>query len=178
MRHFLVECVNLELNVSAKWLKAPSFGGIFFVNWYYWLKASLSDSEAFFRHLVFGLANTTMEECTEKSSAYISNHAVAVRLAVGGMTCVACARAITEALSKLEGISDISVNQVGKSASAVVTVADLVESITTVIEDIGYECKVISVTPVVTVGASGRGRTVALEFKGMESLSVSNSFAI
>ena len=86
---------------------------------------------------------------------------------------MACARAITDALSKLEGVSDISVNQVGKSASAVVTTADLVESITTVIEDIGYECKVISVTPVVAVGTSRLGRTVSLEFKGMEFLSVS-----
>jgi copper chaperone CopZ len=94
------------------------------------------------------------------------------------MTCVACVRAITDALSKLEGVSDISVNQLGKSASAVVTSADLVESIKTVIEDIGYECKVVSLTPVVAVGTSGRVRTVALEFKGMESLSVSNCFAI
>ena len=109
----------------------------------------------------------------EKSSAYLSSHSIAVRLGVGGMTCVACARAITDALSKLEGVSDISVNQVGKSASAVVTATDLVESITTVIEDIGYECKVISVTPVVAVGTSRLGRTVSLEFKGMEFLSVS-----
>ena len=121
-----------------------------------------------------------MDDCTlaEKSSAYVSSHVIAVRLAVGGMTCVACARAITDALSKLEGVSDISVNQVGKSASAVVTAADLVESITTVIEDIGYECKVISATPVVAVGTSGPERTVALEFKGMESLSVSSCFVI
>ena len=111
-------------------------------------------------------------ESTEKSSAYVSSHGFAVRLAVGGMTCVACARAIIDALSKLEGVSDISVNQVGKSASAVVTATDLVESIATIIEDIGYECKVISVTPVVAVGTSKWKRTVALEFKGMESLSV------
>jgi P-type Cu+ transporter len=112
-------------------------------------------------------------EGTEKNSA-----AYAVRLAVGGMTCVACARAITDALSELEGVSDISVNQVGKSASAVVTAADLVESIATLIEDIGYECKVISVTPAAPEGTSGRRRTVALEFKGMESLSVPSCFVI
>ena len=117
---------------------------------------------------------------TEKNSAYISQarHGIAVRLAVGGMTCVACVRAITDALSEIEGVSDISVNQIGKSASAVVTTADLVEPITTLIEDIGYECKVISVTPVVAVGTSGQRRTVALEFKGMESLSVSSCFVI
>ena len=112
----------------------------------------------------------------EKSSAHVSGPDIAVRLAVGGMTCVACVRAITDALSELEGVSDISVNQVGKSASAVVTAADLVESIVTLIEDIGYECKIISATPIVAVGTSGKGRTVALEFKGMESLSVPNYF--
>ena len=112
----------------------------------------------------------------EKNSAYVSSHGIVVRLAVGGMTCVACARAITDALSQLEGVSDISVNQVGKSASAVVTAADLVESIATLIEDIGYECKVISATPAVPVETSGRRRTVALEFKGMESLSVPSCF--
>ena len=119
-----------------------------------------------------------MGECAEKSSAHVSSHGINVRLAVGGMTCVACSRAITDALSELEGVSDISVNQVGKSASAVVTAADLVESITTVIEDIGYECKVISATPVMAVGTLQPGRTVALEFKGMESLSVSSYFVI
>jgi Cu+-exporting ATPase len=106
----------------------------------------------------------------EKSSAHVSS--AVVRLAVGGMTCVACSRVIIDALSEIEGVSDISVNQVGKSASAVVTTVDLVESIATVIEDIGYECKVISVTPVVALGTSGRIRTVALECKGMEILSV------
>ena len=106
---------------------------------------------------------------SEKSSAYFST----VRLAVGGMTCVGCVRAITGALSELEGVSDISVNQVGKWASAVVTAANLVESsIVTVIEDIGYECKVLSVTSVAVVEPS------ALEFKGMESLSVPSCFVI
>lgn len=111
----------------------------------------------------------------EKNSAYFSKVKSAVRLAVGGMTCVACARAIVDALSELEGVSDISVNQVGKSASAVVAGADLVESIVTLIEDIGYECKVIAVTPIVPVGTTGRvnkRRNVAIEFKNMESLSV------
>ena len=107
----------------------------------------------------------------DKSSAYTLKYSA--RLAVGGMTCVACARAITDAVSELEGVSDISVNQVGKSASAIVTGPDLVQSIATLIEDIGYECKVVSVTPVISVGASGevdKTRTVAIELQGMKSL--------
>lgn len=108
----------------------------------------------------------------EKSLTYVPEAKSTVRLVVGGMTCVACARAIVDAVSELEGVSDISVNQVGKSASAVVTRADLVKSIVNLIEDIGYECKVISVTPIVASGPVDKSRIVAVEFAGMKSLSV------
>jgi len=117
---------------------------------------------------------TTMDESDSAKHSFGNRKGSAyVRLAVGGMTCVACSRAIKDAVSELEGISDILVNQVGKSASAVVTGVDLVKSIVTVIEDIGYECKVIAVTPVVAVGTSeqvDKRRNVTVEFKGMESL--------
>ena len=115
----------------------------------------------------------------EKSSSYVPEAGkITVRLAVGGMTCVACVRSITDALSELEGVSDISVNRVGKSASAIVTGSNLVESIVNVIEDIGFECKVISLIPVVAVGTSKGKRSLAVEFKGMQSLSVPASFAL
>lgn len=97
----------------------------------------------------------------------------AVQLAVGGMTCVACSRTITDALSELEGVSEISVNVLGKSASAVVTGAALVDSMVTLIRDIGYECKFISIMPVKSANASERlekTRTVTLEVKGMHSV--------
>jgi copper chaperone CopZ len=97
----------------------------------------------------------------------------AVQLAVGGMTCVACVRTITDAVSELEGISEISVNQLGKSATAVVARTSLVDSMVTLIEDIGYECQVISIVPIKSANASGpvdRTRTVALEIKGMQSV--------
>ncbi|KDR84367.1 hypothetical protein GALMADRAFT_56340 [Galerina marginata CBS 339.88] len=96
-----------------------------------------------------------------------------VQLAVGGMTCVACVRTITDAVSELEGVSEISVNQLGKSASAVVTRTSLVDSMVTLIEDIGYECQVISVTPISPAGTSrqvGSTRAVALEIKGMHRI--------
>ena len=109
----------------------------------------------------------------EKSPSYVPEAGKStVRLAVGGMTCVACVQSITEALSELEGVSDISVNRVRKSASAIVTGSNLVESIVTVIEDIGFECTVVSLIPVVAVGASTGKRSVAVEFKGMQSVLV------
>ncbi|KAF8075861.1 heavy metal translocatin [Lyophyllum atratum] len=97
----------------------------------------------------------------------------AVQLAVGGMTCVACVRTITDAVSELEGVSDISVNQLGKSASAVVSRASLVDSVVTLIEDIGYECQVISIKPIPAAGTSGKAnntRAIALEIKGMQAI--------
>lgn len=97
----------------------------------------------------------------------------ALQLAVGGMTCVACVRAITEAVSEIEGVSEISVNQLGKSASVVVARNALVDSVVTLIEDIGYECQVVSITPIKTADGSGEidtTRTVALEFKEMRSM--------
>ncbi|KAF8877244.1 E1-E2 ATPase-domain-containing protein [Gymnopilus junonius] len=95
-----------------------------------------------------------------------------VQLAVGGMTCSSCVRTITEALSKLEGVSEISLNQLGKSASAVVASASLADSLATLIEDLGYEAQVLSVTPLAASQAFKRGdrRTIALEFKGMRSI--------
>jgi P-type Cu+ transporter len=114
------------------------------------------------------VSNTTMDGADDAKG----NKKMSVRLAVGGMTCVACARNIVDALSELEGVSDISVNLVGKSAAAVVTGGHMVESIATLVEDIGFECKVISVTPVVASGQVDKRRTVALEFKGKDSLSV------
>jgi len=97
----------------------------------------------------------------------------AVQLAVGGMTCVACVRTITDAVLELEGVSEISVNQLGKSASAVVARTALVDSMVALIEDIGYECQVISVTTINSAdrsGLVGKTRTVALEIKGMQSV--------
>ena len=94
----------------------------------------------------------------------------AVQLAVGGMTCVACVRTITDAVSELEGVSEISVNQLGKSASAVVARTALVDSMVALIE---YECQVISVMPINSAdrsGLIGKTRTVTLEIKGMQSV--------
>lgn len=97
-----------------------------------------------------------------------------VQLAVGGMTCVACVRAITDAVSELEGVSEIAVNQLGKSASAVVARTSLVDSVVTLIEDIGYECQVISVTPMELAHTSSAHKTrrVALQLKGLQSMLV------
>jgi Cu+-exporting ATPase len=97
----------------------------------------------------------------------------AVQLAVGGMTCIACVRTLTDAVSELEGVSEISVNLLGKSASVVVARTAIVDSMVTLIKDIGYECQLIAIMPIKSADASGRvekTRTVALEIKGTQSM--------
>ena len=54
----------------------------------------------------------------------------------------------------------------------------LVESIVTVIENIGFECTVIYLIPVVAVGTSTGKGSVAVEFKGMQSLLVPPPFVL
>ena len=170
LRHFLNTWVLVLVLKLLAWIRGPLFHIFIRARTFLYL-LPLGASTTTNTSITMDESQSTLAKSTEKP--YVSNHnGIAVRLAVGGMTCVACSRAITDALSNLEGVSDISVNQVGKSASVVVTSADLVESIATLIEDIGYECKVISVTPIVAAGTSGRRRTVALEFKDMETLSV------
>jgi copper chaperone CopZ len=113
------------------------------------------------------------KDSTNKNPSESPDVPSAVQLAVGGMTCVACVRTITDAVSELDGISEISVNLLGNSASAVVARTALLDSMVTLIEGIGYECQVISIVPIKSGDTSGRvdkTRTVALEIKGMQSV--------
>lgn len=125
------------------------------------------------RIFVEGCLDTNMEKDSTNNPNESSDAPSAVQLAVGGMTCVACVRTITDAVSELEGVSEISVNLLGNSASTVVARTALVDSMVTLIKDIGYECQVISIVPIKSADASGlvkKTRTVALEIKGMQSV--------
>jgi Cu+-exporting ATPase len=68
-------------------------------------------------------------------------------LSVGGMTCGSCTIAITQALSGVPGVHDISVSLLSNSATAIldnkVTVADVLETL----ENIGYEAEIASLHP-------------------------------
>ena len=86
-----------------------------------------------------------------------------VQLSIGGMTCAACTSAITQAVSDLQGVTDVSVNLLGKSASAVVAQLELVDAIVTRVEEIGYDCVVVSVDPVSPLRRSGAGNQLARE---------------
>jgi Cu+-exporting ATPase len=78
-----------------------------------------------------------------------------VQLSVGGMTCAVCVGAVTDAVSEIEGVSDVSVDLFGKSASAIVTRPELAHAISERIEEAGFECEVIRVDAMVSINARG-----------------------
>ena len=92
-------------------------------------------------------------------------------LSVGGMTCAACSSTVTRLLSEEDGVTDISVNLMGNSATLVVKSKELITVVKDVIESAGYEASVVGVEPLqVTPDAAevvhGQ-RNVALRIEGM-----------
>ena len=63
------------------------------------------------------------------------------------MTCAACANAILDAMKEKPGVSEMSVDLLGKSGSAFVTRQELGDEIKDMIETIGYECDLIAIEP-------------------------------
>ncbi|KAH9077123.1 heavy metal translocatin [Lactarius deliciosus] len=94
-----------------------------------------------------------------------------ISLSIGGMTCASCSSTITRLLSELGGITDVSVNLMGNSATLVVESKKLIPEVQDVIESAGYEATVVNVGPVQAISnaseASWGRRTVALRIEGM-----------
>ncbi|KAK4032539.1 E1-E2 ATPase-domain-containing protein [Parachaetomium inaequale] len=67
-------------------------------------------------------------------------------LAVGGMTCSACANMITEGLRKNDWVSDVVVNILANSATVDVKEKGKADELVQAIEDLGYEATLDSVT--------------------------------
>jgi P-type Cu+ transporter len=92
-------------------------------------------------------------------------------LSVGGMTCASCSSTITQLISAEEGVTDISVNLMGNSATLVVKSKELITEVKDIIEHAGYEASVVGVEPLqVTPDAMEvvhGERTVALRIEGM-----------
>jgi heavy metal translocating P-type ATPase len=69
-------------------------------------------------------------------------------LAVGGMTCAACANMITEGLTKHDWVSNVVVNLLGNSATVDLKDKEKAGELVEAIEDLGYEATLDSVTDV------------------------------
>lgn len=83
-----------------------------------------------------GLAE--LENAVEEAGYSVINEKVILK--IGGMTCVMCVKAIEEALGKLEGISDVTVNLTAEKAYVtynpeLTTITDMKNAI----EDLGYQ---------------------------------------
>ncbi len=88
-----------------------------------------------------------------------------------GMTCASCYSTITRLLSELGGITDVSVNLLGNSATLVVESKKQILEVQDVIESAGFEVSVVNVEPVQAIPDASRTswgrRTVALRIEGM-----------
>ncbi|KAI9467063.1 heavy metal translocatin [Lactarius psammicola] len=117
-------------------------------------------------------ANIVSVEPSYKETANIEmDGPLHVSLSIGGMTCVSCSSTITRLVSELGGVTDVSVNLMGNSATLVVESKKLIPEVQDVIESAGYEVTVVNVEPVQAIldasGTSWGRRTVALRIEGM-----------
>lgn len=114
---------------------------------------------------------TSIQPLNSGTTTFKMDGPLRVTLSVGGMTCAACSSTITRLLSEQEGVTNVSVNLIGNSASLVVKNKELITGVQEVIESAGYEASVASVeplrvTPNVMEVVHGR-RTVSLHIEGM-----------
>jgi copper chaperone CopZ len=95
------------------------------------------------------------------------------------MTCSACSGTITETVSQLPGISEVTVSLLNNSATVIVARKDLVDSVTETIDDCGFEVDVVKIDPLIpaltsTNNATPAGpRKLSLRVDGMYSQCVS-----
>ncbi|KAI9450526.1 Cu-transporting P-type ATPase [Russula earlei] len=94
-----------------------------------------------------------------------------ITISVGGMTCVSCSSTIARLLSEQDGVTNVSVNLIGNSASLDVESKELITRAQEIIESAGYEASVVSVESVKVMPDDmeivQRQRTVALRIEGM-----------
>lgn len=95
-----------------------------------------------------------------------------VTLFVGGMTCASCSNTITSLVSDVPGVSDVTVDLIGKSGTATIINQELADKLVAVIEDAGYEAEVIEIRSIDsgdnnTATDHAGPRTVSLRISGM-----------
>ena len=114
---------------------------------------------------------TSIQPSTSEKTAIRMDGALRLTLSVGGMTCAACSSTVTQLLSEEEGVTGVSVNLMGNSATLVVKSLEVITVVKEVIESAGYEASVVGVeslqvTPDPVEVVHGQ-RTVALRIEGM-----------
>jgi copper chaperone CopZ len=92
-----------------------------------------------------------------------------VTLSVGGMTCSSCSGTITKMVSDLQGISEVAVSLLSKSATVIIDHKRLVQDVVRAVEDCGFEAEVMDVAHLDSLGerSAGGSRKVTLTVDGM-----------
>ena len=103
------------------------------------------------------------------SRAHDQHRPLSATFSIGGMTCASCVGNVQHAASSIDGVSDVAVNLVGKSATATLDNRELLEAFIEAVEDGGYEAEVVDVE---TLRDSededfGGPRTITLRVDGM-----------
>lgn len=90
-------------------------------------------------------------------------------LSVGGMTCGACASTITKQVSDMQGVSEVAISLLSKSATVIIVHKKSAEAVVEIIEDCGFEAEIITCLPVALQDDSldNGPRVVALRIGGM-----------
>ncbi|GJE84162.1 heavy metal translocating P-type ATPase [Phanerochaete sordida] len=71
-----------------------------------------------------------------------------VTLSIEGIASPSCADTVAGVLSQLPGVSDIGFDPSGRSATAVITTQNLLQTITAAVKEAGYSASVVSIEPV------------------------------
>jgi P-type Cu+ transporter len=88
-----------------------------------------------------------LRDATINRSHYPSNAPHLLTLSVGGMSCASCTTTITQALSGLLGVHDVSVSLLGNSATAALDNKFITADVLGTIKNMGYEADIVSVQP-------------------------------
>ena len=116
-----------------------------------------------------------------KGSSAPNNGPYRVTLSVGGMTCSACSTAVTNTLSELPGITDVSVSLISNSAAVIIDDKKRSDSIINAVEDCGFEVQIVKTEPVCPLSGGQsqetNHRTIYLRVDGMLSQYVGPTIA-
>ncbi len=94
-----------------------------------------------------------------------------VQFILGGMTCGSCVNVISQTLADIDGVYDVAVNLLSKSGSARVVRRNLTDVIKETIEDIGYECDIVTVVQRGAKEEPTNSRTLTMKIDGMFCMS-------
>lgn len=122
------------------------------------------------------MAPTRIEKASDDLQQKLEMGPFRAIFSIGGMTCAACTNAIMHVVSPIEGVSDVAVNLVGKSATVIVASRDLVPAVVEAIEDASFDCDLVTFDPLTPAYSGDKTqvgpRTVSLAIEGMFSQSV------